>query len=457
MNGANPEMALAGAGVESSPLRRDPPAQAPHSGARKVGGRGVDPAEAPHPLNLGAGNGSAAKRAPAGPAPLPAGEAGGVGGGASDPARSARPRADTRTGVYQASEAQPLVNIANRITPGRSERRKRTYRLRNVAARLLPDERVAMCGRRPHLSHVDVRCGDCGASYVGLETCGSVWTCPVCGTKIAEERRREIRALVEQHCRNGGTVYMCAFTLAHSVMHSARDLRKAVAGSFQRMLAGASWKRALAKAGCIGGIRTLEVTVGRNGWHPHIHATFWFDHSDEARAAEFGIWLFQRWARIVARAGFGRCNPEIWRFERAAHYDAVIDYVVKGNFDMELTRGHMKLAKGGGRSPWQLLDDAAHGDRRAERQFREFAAAFKGARQLTWFGCIRELKSDLELANVAEPGGIIGSMKASVFVRVSRAGLTAQLLDAAEADGWVGVLAFLTHENLYDPAASPHA
>jgi hypothetical protein len=47
-----------------------------------------------------------------------------------------------------------------------------------------------------------------------------------------------------------------------------------------------------------------------------------------------------------------------------------------------------------GRSPSQLRDDAAQGDRRAERQFREFAEAFKGARQLTWFGSIRELKSD---------------------------------------------------------------
>ena len=31
-----------------------------------------------------------------------------------------------------------------------------------------------------------------------------------------------------------------------------------------------------------------------------------------------------------------------------------MDYVLKGNFDMELTRGHMKLVKGGRRSKLQL-------------------------------------------------------------------------------------------------------
>lgn len=340
-----------------------------------------------------------------------------------------------------------LVNIASNFTPPpHREGRNRLYRLRASAARLLREERVAWCGRRARLGHVDVRCGEGRASYGGVETCASVWVCPACASKIAEERRKEVRALADDHCRKGGSIYMAAFTLRHKHWQSATELRQAVTKSWSKMIAGAPWKRAMEKAGCVGGVRALEVTHGKNGWHPHLHVVFFLDH--EIGADDFGIWLFERWCKIVERAGFGECNPDIWRFERAAHHDAVTDYVVKGNFDMELTRGHMKLAKGGGRSPWQLLTDAAEGDRRAAWLFRDFAKAFKGARQLTWFGDLREARSDLEIANADEPAELLGTIPSRTFGTIMHHGLGAALLDAAEAGGWQGVVDFLKREGL---------
>jgi hypothetical protein len=190
----------------------------------------------------------------------------------------------------------------------------------------------------------------------------------------------------------------------------------------------------------------LEVTHGRNGWHPHLHAVF-FLSSDDA-AAEFGVFLFERWARIVQRMGFGDCNANIWRFEKAANYDAVTDYVVKGNFDMELTRGHMKLAKGGGRSPWQLLADARLGDNRAVWLFREFATAFKGARQLTWFGDLREARSDLDIASAEESSPIIGRISRRAFSTIHARGVACDVLEAAERGGWGAVLEFLAGEGI---------
>jgi hypothetical protein len=67
----------------------------------------------------------------------------------------------------------------------------------------------------------------------------------------------------------------------------------------------------------------LEVTHGDNGWHPYLHVVF-FLRSDAA-ADEFGVWLLDRWATVVHRLGLGECNPDIWRFERAAAMDAVTD------------------------------------------------------------------------------------------------------------------------------------
>jgi hypothetical protein len=339
-----------------------------------------------------------------------------------------------------------LVNIATSFSQSpANEGRRRIFGLHATAARIMPEERVATCGRKAIFGHVDIRCGD-RASYGGVETCGSVWMCPKCASRIAEHRRQEIRALADKHCRKGGSIYMAAFTIPHHAWQRVADLKKAVASSWSKVIAGSGWKKAIATAACIGGVRALEITVGRNGWHPHLHCVFFLEK--DADAAEFGIFLFERWARIVARSGFGECNPDIWRFEKAANYDAVTDYVVKGNFDMELTRGHMKLAKGGGRSPWQLLADAREGDNRAVWLFREFATAFKGARQLTWFGDLREARSDLELAATEEPGKVIGRIHRDIFKLIWRRGLACDVLEAAERGGWSSVLEFLEGEGI---------
>lgn len=340
-----------------------------------------------------------------------------------------------------------LVNIAGSFSASHVPGRRNIFDLHATAARLMPDQRVATCGK-PIFGHIDVRCGDGKASYGGIETCSSVWMCPKCASRIAEGRRQEIRALAEQHCRAGGVVFMAAFTMPHHAWDRVGDLRKAISRSWSKMISGRAWQREFEAVGCVGGVRALEVTNGKNGWHPHLHCVFFLRRDDPASADRFSIFLFERWARLVARAGYGACNPAIWRFEKAAHLDAVTDYVVKGNFDMELTRGHMKLAKGGGRSPWQLLADARMGDRRAAWLFREFALAFKGARQLTWFGDLREAHSDLDLASAQEPAEIVGRIAKPVFDRIVARGLACLLLEAVERGGWDVALEFLAREGI---------
>ncbi len=67
---------------------------------------------------------------------------------------------------------------------------------------------------------------------------------------------------------------------------------------------------------------------------------------------------------------------------RPANYAG--EYVAKWGFAPELTKAHLKAARRGGRSAWQLLAAAADGDKRAAWLFREFAQCFKGRQQLRW-------------------------------------------------------------------------
>ena len=42
----------------------------------------------------------------------------------------------------------------------------------------------------------------------GLQTCGSVWVCPVCGAKVVERRRGEIQQAMAMHRACGGEVHL---------------------------------------------------------------------------------------------------------------------------------------------------------------------------------------------------------------------------------------------------------
>ena len=245
------------------------------------------------------------------------------------PARSAR----AKSGGPQASHAPSLVTVANSVSsrPDRAALRSLRYRLRLGARRILPKERVARCGRSAHGLSVQVR-HDCvrGATYSGLVTCGSVWDCPVCAAKISEKRRQELELIVTAHLATGGAVYMAALTVPHARLHSAEELRQLVADCWRKTQAGEPWMREKMRAGLIGTVRACEVTHGENGWHPHLHVLFFIGLGiGETTAQAFGNFVFHRWSKFVRRAGYGECNPTLWRFERTRQTQRAGEYVMK--------------------------------------------------------------------------------------------------------------------------------
>ncbi len=354
--------------------------------------------------------------------------------------------------------AAPLVNLASSVSAQPREKRDWRQWLRGIAAKIVPSERVATCGQRALASAVNVNHGPQGGHYAGLETCSSVWLCPVCAAKISEQRRRDVKTAIDRHIETGGTVYMAAFTMPHHRFQAAALLKAAVAGTFRALIAGRLWRRAKQEVGLVGFIRALEITHGENGWHPHIHVLFFLPaHVNHDRLAAFSRFLFARWRGIIARKGFGDCNPNIWQFELARSSEAAGDYVAKWGADREITSGHTKSAKGGGRSPWQLLEAAGRRDPVAVMAFREYAAAFKGARQLTWSRGLKALcgvveVSDDEAVKAAEEASFtVAQITARQFMEMCKRHLDLALLQAVEADPSPGtVQRFLREHRLVE-------
>jgi hypothetical protein len=60
--------------------------------------------------------------------------------------------------------------------------------------------------------------------YAGLQTCGSVWVCPVCSSKISPRRGAEIASAMASHKAVGGCVNMLTLTCPHQSGDNLADL-----------------------------------------------------------------------------------------------------------------------------------------------------------------------------------------------------------------------------------------
>jgi hypothetical protein len=135
------------------------------------------------------------------------------------------------------------------------------------------------------------------ASYQGLMTCGSVWSCPRCSAVIAHTRAEEIGAAVRECYRQGGTVFMLTLTMRHNASDRLTDLWDALGSGWRSAFGTRTWTgqkarseerngrlvRVKARSGDVelfevaGLTRVVEATYGTpasggHGWHLHIHA-----------------------------------------------------------------------------------------------------------------------------------------------------------------------------------------
>ena len=84
----------------------------------------------------------------------------------------------------------PKPTKSVKFAPRRNWKRER-HRLRRFSGDTIGG-RQARCGRKVLRGSVTLlRSCEHGHYFAGLETCGSVWTCPVCAVKITERRRKD--------------------------------------------------------------------------------------------------------------------------------------------------------------------------------------------------------------------------------------------------------------------------
>lgn len=316
-----------------------------------------------------------------------------------------------------------------------------------------------------------------GAHWSGIERCGSIWACPVCAGVIRAGRARDLGLAVERHRdpslrpdggdeqAAGGFVFV-TLTMQHGRGDALAVTLDAAIKAWQRMLRGAAWARFKARFGVIGYVRSVEVTLGVNGWHPHLHLLFLI--AGELSDDEVTTWhdlMYGRWARYVVQAGGGLPSHLRGVDVRASSGDATVlsQYLTKlqeGGDQMqrvehEVARGDMKDGRStGGGAPFELLDDPGMWNQRVWRAYSahmedvvddarptpaewagqrwiEFYESTHGRRAITWSVGLRErLIPDVEDRTDAEELEE-GARRAERVVVVSAAAYDARRNDSA--------------------------
>ena len=365
---------------------------------------------------------------------------------------------------HTAQKVDPETGEIIGYTPAveRMASRVQRFALQSVARKFLPKSRTDKCLRlRQGNAQIQVwkSIEHSTTAYSGLQTCGSVWACPVCSAKIAERRRAEIMAAMAAHKAAGGCVNMVTLTAPHQRDDNLADLLQKQAKALNTF-----WKDRHAKAifkemGVIGQIRALEVTHGRlspqnNGWHPHYHVLQFGGVGvdlalfDALQMQSWEIRLYLRWANACKLAGLG--EPSRAHGLKLDDGAKAGNYVSKWGLEDEMTKGHTKKARHG-ETPFDFLRAylADAEDKQAGALFKEFAETFKGKRQLHWSSGLKKLyaigeKSDDELvADMDDYAVMLGIITLEQWRAVLAVDGRAKVLVLAAGEGWDAVAAYL--------------
>lgn len=248
--------------------------------------------------------------------------------------------------------------------------------------------------------------------YGNLMVCGSVWTCPVCASKITEHRRLDLVKAVDTCKARGGGVLLLTLTVPHYSNQKLETVLDGISHAKRLMQKRKPWSGMKSALMIFGEIRTLEVTYGQNGWHPHFHVLLFtgLPVSRESLPALQESILVQ-WQKACMTAGLPLPNEHGVSLEDGSK---AASYASKWGLEHEMTKGHVKKGKVDGKTPFDLLRwYLADEDKKAKKLFQEYARCFKGKKQLVWSRCLRTIlelaaeKTDDEIAQAVEEESVL--------------------------------------------------
>ncbi len=213
---------------------------------------------------------------------------------------------------------------------------------------------------------------------LGFETCRSVWACPVCATKIYKLRAAYVTKACKQWRDEGCFVYLVTSTIRHEWDTDLQLLRRKLGHAWSRIWTGKKGKARVEYLGKVYHCRAIEVTHGKNGFHPHLHALLFVT---KELTPEDHQGLRDAWNQAVRKELGEKYVPD-------DEHGVVLDHSQRSDYiaklGLEIADITSKQARNGNRTMWQVAAHAAVGDESSRAIWRTYTKAMKGARQLCW-------------------------------------------------------------------------
>lgn len=239
------------------------------------------------------------------------------------------------------------------------------------------------------------------ASLSGVQTCGSVWACPVCAKRIATKRGKEVSKAIDFMEKTGHIPLMFTNTASHKKGDSLKEFKAKFKQAHRYFVQHRRWRDLKAVLGVEHSIKAVEITnIMRNGWHYHQH-TIIFAKADEINQITdngISVWVEMcrdLWLDALKRVGLYGDRERAFdvRMDGAVKHDYIAKLGLEdddtSNLDYELTAGHNK--QGGGLKIWGILERARLGIEGYAELYTEYVDAMTGDNWITWSHGLKEL------------------------------------------------------------------
>lgn len=325
------------------------------------------------------------------------------------------------------------------------------YELREVA-RKYSRGRVKTCGHALGHGVALQTLADGSGALGGIETCSSVWACPVCSARIGMGRREELIKLVAWAKQEGLHVSFLTLTQRHNPGDRLKDLWKRISLAWRRLYVRTAFVSFKRQVGWRGYVRAMEVTHGAHGWHVHAHyliltekpLTGLVEVYQRGKLTHETVHHFigSRWEETIRKLGgdvIAGAGVDLREVSDGTE-EIVAQYVGKSGSDigLEMAMGSHKRGRKKNRTPFQILADLKDSPTTTDRNlWREWETSSRGQLHLVWSNGLKAEAglvemSDEEVAEQGEKRETHGFISRADYHKVLESGLVPELLEAIE-------------------------
>lgn len=318
--------------------------------------------------------------------------------------------------ALQAGESQPLGNTGNISAVSKKIASKYTYL--SHAQKLLSKANVlSKRSGKPHATRychahraygadaITIRLRGTGestvASYGGLQTCGSIWACPVCASRVAHEKAELVLKSLEWAKQENLLPAMIAITASHNKKMRLQAFKDDFKASWEMFSSHWRWKKFKKKYGIKHHIANREITRGVNGWHYHMHLLLFLDFDATKSSDETSLQSDLETLWLECLDAHGLQGKKGVALNVSAHKNVGETYLTKigitisekdGKLEYEMTSTENK-----GKSVWDILRWSYDGDEEAGELYIEFVEAMSDTNFMTFSHGLMKLIEDIEL------------------------------------------------------------